>query len=178
MSDFSEVLPKVFIGNAAAAKDSTFFNQYKISHVINVTEQEPNYFEVKSDNLRQSKVAYLHLPVSDKCSSTLSSYFAQTNAFIENCLSSETNALLIHCKCGVSRSSTILLAFLVHVKRMTLSTALNLVRKKRRRIRPNIGFFCSYYKWKKIHTVVLVVEPGYLAFIPTFIAKCQSKRGC
>ena len=149
MSDFSEVLPKVFIGNAAASKDSNFFTQYKISHVINITEQEPNYFDVKNDDLRHGKVTYLHLPVSDKCSSLLSSYFAQTNAFIENCLSSQTNALLIHCKCGVSRSPTVLLAYLVHVRRMTLSAALNLVRKRRRRIRPNVGFFLQLLQVEK-----------------------------
>ena len=149
MSDFSEVIPNIFIGNAAAARDPKFFNQHKISHVINVTEKEPNHFEQKIDDLRQSKVVYLHLPVSDKCSSTLSAYFAQTNAFIKDCLSSETNALLIHCKCGVSRSSTVLLAFLVQVRGMTLSDALNLVRKKRRRIRPNIGFFLQLLKVEK-----------------------------
>ena len=149
MSDFSEVIPNIFIGNAAAARDPKFFNQHKISHVINVTEKEPNHFEQKIDDLRQSKVVYLHLPVSDKCSSTLSAYFAQTNAFIKDCLSSETNALLIHCKCGVSRSSTVLLAFLVQVRRMTLSNALNLVRKKRRRIRPNIGFFLQLLSVEK-----------------------------
>ena len=149
MSDFSEVIPNIFIGNAAAARDPKFFNQHKISHVINVTEKEPNHFEQKIDDLRQSKVVYLHLPVSDKCSSTLSAYFAQTNAFIKDCLSSETNALLIHCKCGVSRSSTVLLAFLVQVRGMTLSNALNLVRKKRRRIRPNIGFFLQLLQVEK-----------------------------
>ena len=34
------------------------------------------------------------------------------------CMSDNKHVLLIHCKCGVSRSSTILLAWLVGVKKL------------------------------------------------------------
>jgi len=44
MSDYTLVLPNIFIGNAAASKDLQFFKTYKVTHVINLTEKESNYF--------------------------------------------------------------------------------------------------------------------------------------
>ncbi len=154
MSDYTQVLPRVFIGNAAAARDVQFFNRYKINFVINVTESELNYFESEINNkklirIEDACVKYLSLAVSDTCSTNLSIYFPQTNQFIKNCLYSDKNALLVHCKCGVSRSSSILLAYLISVQQMTLSNALKLIKKERRRIRPNIGFFLQLLQLEK-----------------------------
>ena len=154
MSDYSQVLPRVFIGNAAAARDVQFFNRYKINFVINVTESEINYFESETNKkkllrVEDTCVKYLSLALSDTCSTNLSCHFPQTNQFITGCLSSNKNTLLIHCKCGVSRSSSVLLAYLISVKQMTLDTALKLIKKERRRIRPNIGFFLQLLQLEK-----------------------------
>ena len=87
MSDYSQVLPRVFIGNAAAARDVQFFNRYKINFVINVTESEINYFESETNKkkllrVEDTCVKYLSLALSDTCSTNLSCHFPQTNQFI------------------------------------------------------------------------------------------------
>ena len=146
MSDYTLVLPNIFIGNAAASKDLQFFKTYKVTHVINLTEKESNYFE-NHDSI--NNVKYLHIALSDTCSTNISYHFSQTNKFISMCMSDNKHVLLIHCKCGVSRSSTILLAWLVGVKKLTVSNALSQIKCKRRRIRPNVGFFLQLLKLEK-----------------------------
>jgi len=47
---------------------------------------------------------------------------------------------LIHCREGRSRSSAILIAYLIHYHHMTYDEALDKIRLKRPIVRPNIGF--------------------------------------
>ena len=82
MSDYTLVLPNIFIGNAAASKDLQFFKTYKVTHVINLTEKESNYFE-NHDSI--NNVKYLHIALSDTCSTNISYHFSQTNKFISMC---------------------------------------------------------------------------------------------
>lgn len=53
----------------------------------------------------------------------------------------QNRSVLVHCRQGVSRSATIVLAYLMKYQNMTLKTALEKVRELRPIVRPNIGFF-------------------------------------
>ncbi len=48
---------------------------------------------------------------------------------------------LVHCMAGVSRSATLVLAYLIKHQKMSLSQAYDLVRSKRPCIQPNLGFW-------------------------------------
>ena len=114
MSDVTEVVPRVFIGNSASSRDSEFFKRYRISHVVNITEKAPNAFE-------DSGVSYFNAQFADACDTDISVCFEESSEFISHCLAVETNALLVHCKCGVSRSSTIVLSFPAQLTSFELS---------------------------------------------------------
>ena len=142
MSDVTEVVPRVFIGNSASSRDSEFFKRYRISHVVNITEKEPNAFE-------NSGVSYFNAQFADACDTDISVCFEESSEFISHCLAVETNALLVHCKCGVSRSSTIVLSYLISRKGMSLNDGLLTLRSKRRRVRPNAGFFLQLLRLER-----------------------------
>jgi protein-tyrosine phosphatase len=62
---------------------------------------------------------------------------------IHNCLQ-QGNRCLVHCFAGVSRSSTMVIAYLMKHKHMRLGKAYDLVKSKRKQIHPNDGF------WKQL----------------------------
>ena len=75
-------------------------------------------------------------------------YFEITNHYIDNIISKNIssaseknkNKVLIHCICGVSRSVTILLAYIIKKYNYTPQYALKIVQKKRAIAKPNENF--------------------------------------
>lgn len=64
----------------------------------------------------------------------------------------ETNKkikILFHCYAGISRSSTLAIAFLCKTKNMCLTDALMLAKKNRSIVNPNVGFINSLKKYTK-----------------------------
>ena len=59
------------------------------------------------------------------------------------------DAVLVHCMQGVSRSSTVVVAYLMRHRGMTFDTALALAQKKRPRVRPNAGFLSQLQRYEK-----------------------------
>ena len=53
----------------------------------------------------------------------------------------------VHCQHGVSRSSTIVIAYIMWRQRLTYDEALDLVRTARPTVNPNIGFACALLQW-------------------------------
>lgn len=66
-------------------------------------------------------------------------YFEQACAFIEEARQSK-GSVLVHCVCGVSRSTTLCCAYLMKHHSMTVEQALVQLRSRRHIIQPNNGF--------------------------------------
>ena len=76
--------------------------------------------------------------LEDKEDSQLIDHFHKTNAFLAEQLKS-TN-VLVHCHQGVSRSATVIIAYLMHKNRWTVEEALKYAKAKRDIVNPNVGF--------------------------------------
>jgi dual specificity phosphatase 12 len=57
------------------------------------------------------------------------------------------HAVLIHCVCGVSRSSTIIAAYLMRKLQMERDAVLQFVKSRKGHIHPNSGFFSQLKLW-------------------------------
>lgn len=69
----------------------------------------------------------------------MSQHFRASSEFIERALG-EGHSVLVHCQQGISRSSTLLIAFLMHSRRMGLAEAYTLVRSARAVAKPKANF--------------------------------------
>jgi protein-tyrosine phosphatase len=70
---------------------------------------------------------YLTIQTADQESQDLKSLFQRTSAFIESGV--RAGGVLVHCFAGVSRSSTVVAAYLMDRHEMTAQDALRLVRR-------------------------------------------------
>lgn len=50
------------------------------------------------------------------------------------------SSVLVHCQGGVSRSPTVVISFLMHLKKLSLTEAYQFVKEKRPCIAPNLNF--------------------------------------
>jgi len=80
-----------------------------------------------------------HVPVEDKPSASIEQYFMDATKFIENGIAAGVRTL-VHCGAGVSRSASIVIAYLVSQCNMTLAESLAKVQKARPVVNPNQGF--------------------------------------
>lgn len=87
----------------------------------------------------KDKFTTLNIPVRDVEWERLNEYFDTAVDFISECERAK-GKVFVHCMCGVSRSATLVAAFLIKAKGLTASDAISLIHSKRRKIDPNPGF--------------------------------------
>ncbi len=131
-----EILPDfLYLGDRVTASDRDRLRALKITHVLNATEDVSNFFEAETASLQ-----YMRCSIVDQ-SSAAREMHGQIDgccAFLDACRSSGGRAL-VHCRAGVSRSATIVIAYLMHSQRWELKAALAHV-SARRFVQPNTGF--------------------------------------
>ncbi|XP_062858785.1 dual specificity protein phosphatase 13A-like [Trichomycterus rosablanca] len=132
-----EVWPNLFLGDMSIANDRYALWKLGISHVLNAAHGKPHCSG--SHKFYGSSVEYYGVPADDSPSFNLSVYFHPCADYIHQVLSSPEARLLVHCAVGVSRSASLVLAYLMIHHRLSLLEAVDTV-KKHRWIFPNRGF--------------------------------------
>jgi dual specificity MAP kinase phosphatase len=128
----SEILPFLFIGNERDASNRARLTELGITHIVNVTAHLPLHFD--SDGIE-----YLRLPASDSGNQNLKQFFAKANEFIEAARLAN-GRVLVHCQAGVSRSPTIVMAYMMSTTQKTLTDTFATVKDRRSIVAPNLNF--------------------------------------
>nr|XP_006984823.1 dual specificity protein phosphatase 13 isoform X3 [Peromyscus maniculatus bairdii] len=138
MTHINEVWPNLFLGDAYAARDKSRLIQLGITHVVNVAAGK---FQVDTGAkfYRGTPLEYYGIEADDNPFFDLSVYFLPVARYIREALNSPRSRVLVHCAMGVSRSATVVLAFLMICENMTLVDAIQTV-QTHRDICPNSGF--------------------------------------
>uniref|UniRef100_UPI00358FB292 dual specificity protein phosphatase 10 n=1 Tax=Myxine glutinosa TaxID=7769 RepID=UPI00358FB292 len=132
-AEITSVLPFLFLGNERDAQELSHLQSLNVGYVLNVTVHLP-LFHYEHGILR-----YKRLPATDSSKQNLRQYFEEACEFIEEAHQSGLG-LLVHCQAGVSRSATIIIAYLMKHTRMTMADAYTFVKSKRPIISPNLNF--------------------------------------
>ncbi|XP_005619130.2 dual specificity protein phosphatase 13A isoform X2 [Canis lupus baileyi] len=138
LSHVNEVWPNLFLGDAYTARDKSKLTQLGITHVVNVAAGK---FQVDTGAkfYRGMPLEYYGIEADDNPFFDLSVYFLPIARYIRTALSVPQGRVLVHCAMGVSRSATVVLAFLMICENMTLVEAIQTV-QAHRDICPNSGF--------------------------------------
>ncbi|XP_062257615.1 dual specificity protein phosphatase 19-like [Platichthys flesus] len=115
-----------------AAHDSDTLQRCKVSHVLNVAYGVNNLFP---DQLVYKTLQVLDLPETD-----ITSYLEECSSFI-NQAREQGGAVLVHCNAGVSRSSSVVIGYLMLREGLLFDDAFSQVKLARPSTRPNPGFY-------------------------------------
>ncbi|KAF7204282.1 dual specificity protein phosphatase 13A [Nothobranchius furzeri] len=132
-----EVWPNLFVGDLSVANDRYALWKLGITHVVNAAHGR-TYCQGSQDFYGPS-VEYYGVPADDSPTFDLSRYFFPTAERIHNALDTDGARVLVHCAVGVSRSASLVLAYLMIHQHYALLDAINKV-KECRWIFPNKGF--------------------------------------
>jgi protein-tyrosine phosphatase len=119
---------KLYLGDMFDANDAATIKYRNISCIICVAER------LKIMNTNPSVKVY-NYELSDDYNCNISLYFDEIGEKIK-----DENTVLVNCVAGVSRSATIVIAYIMKYYNLDLKSAFDLVRKRRNRICPNKKF--------------------------------------
>lgn len=123
----SKILNNLFLGDINDAKNG------KYDIILNVSEIP----------ISRNKIRCINIPMIDDEKFKINNYFKITDSIIDNALNNNLK-ILVNCHMGISRSSTIVLHFLMKKFNVNKNVAYSFVKKKRNIIYPNNGF------WKQL----------------------------
>ncbi|KAK5981258.1 hypothetical protein GCK32_004716 [Trichostrongylus colubriformis] len=138
-TEMNEIIPYLYLGSLRDATDADQLKKNHIKYVVSV-------HDLTASHPMHDQLEVLRIQLSDCSSSDISSHFSVTNKFI-HAARLQHAAVLVHCLAGVSRSATVVAAYLITVCDMSFINALTLISQKRPVINPNFGFrmqLCTY----------------------------------
>ncbi|XP_006033297.1 serine/threonine/tyrosine-interacting-like protein 1 [Alligator sinensis] len=151
-----EILPaKLYMGNLRQACDRQIQKDLKIKAQVNISEDTATLFTEENEK-------FLHISVPDSPDADLFSFFPNICHFIDAQITH--GAVLVFSDLGISRSSTAVIAFLMHSSFFPLKRAWHHVLQCKTNMRPNRGFVQQLSDWenKLFRTVITdISEPNY-----------------
>jgi rhodanese-related sulfurtransferase len=136
----TQILPFLYLGNEYDSIDEKMLKDKRISKILNVTNQLP--FPNSSD------FECKRLPASDSSCQDLRKLFDEAFAFIESARLSKSN-VLVHCQAGISRSPSIVIAYIMKHSNLGFQEALQVVREQRSIVSPNFHFLGQLMEFEK-----------------------------
>ncbi|KAM9392032.1 dual specificity protein phosphatase 26-like [Pholidichthys leucotaenia] len=141
ISHADEVWPRLYIGDQHSAENHVDLSMHGITHVLNAAHSnrkgQPAIYE-------RMNISYMGVEAHDSCNFDMSVNFQAAADFIHRALS-RGGKVLVHCHVGVSRSATLVLAYLMLKQNLTLVEAICAV-KENRGVIPNRGFLRQLIK--------------------------------
>ncbi|XP_008112490.2 dual specificity protein phosphatase 13B isoform X1 [Anolis carolinensis] len=134
----NEVWPNLYIGDLYIARNIEQLRHMGITHIVNAAAGK-FHIDTGAKFYKDLPADYYGVEADDDPKFNLSIYFHSTAKYIRAALNTPKGKVLVHCAMGISRSATLVLAFLMICENMTLVDALKSVREHRG-VCPNSGF--------------------------------------
>jgi len=150
------IIPGVFLGDSVASRDLTLLEKNGITHILVIGDRLPLHFP--------KKFKYHQIPVEDNETTNLLVHFETCNEFILSGLQSGGN-VFVHCLAGISRSSSVIIAYLMCQHKWTYDKAFKHTEKQRPFIYPNHGFRQQLRLLEVMKHEVNLKHPDYLQYL-------------
>jgi protein-tyrosine phosphatase len=117
-----KITKHVWIGSEKNAADPNFIKKHNIKLVVNCTADIPRY----------SQIPMLRVPVQDAAfdASKMAKYLSISSLAIRDVTRYGGN-VLVHCRAGQNRSSSVVAAYLMTIKGITSTEAMRIIRSKK-----------------------------------------------
>ncbi|CAH1233921.1 SSH2 [Branchiostoma lanceolatum] len=141
MDAASEIFEHLYLGSEWNASNLEELQQNGVGYILNVTREIDNFYPGMFD--------YCNVRVYDEEESELLSHWNRTYEYIEKAKRMGSKCL-VHCKMGVSRSASTVIAYAMKEYNMTMQDAFNYVKSIRSCIKPNSAFMQQLEEYQGI----------------------------
>ena len=137
LNDIDKITDKIYLGDDEGALKIENFETEKINNVLSITDSPPNY-------PKELKINHKTINLKDCLSVNILPFLKESIDFIEN-----SDKIYVHCSCGVSRSPSFVIAYLIWKTHSSFIQAYNFVQKRRPCIEPSFAFIKQLKKFEK-----------------------------
>ncbi|XP_053625259.1 protein phosphatase Slingshot isoform X2 [Plodia interpunctella] len=127
----TEIFDHVYLGSEWNASNLEELQRNGVRHILNVTREIDNFFPGMFD--------YLNIRVYDDEKTDLLKHWDNTYKYINKARNTGSK-VLVHCKMGISRSASVVIAYAMKAFNWNFDKALKHVKAKRNCIKPNTNF--------------------------------------
>uniref|UniRef100_A0A8C7PW63 Protein phosphatase Slingshot homolog 1 n=1 Tax=Oncorhynchus mykiss TaxID=8022 RepID=A0A8C7PW63_ONCMY len=135
------IFDHLYLGSEWNASNLEELRDCGVGHILNVTREIDNFFP--------GMFTYHNIRVYDEEATDLLAHWNETYNFIVRAKKNQSKCL-VHCKMGVSRSASTVIAYAMKEYGWTLEKAYNFVKQKRSIARPNAGFMRQLAEYEGI----------------------------
>lgn len=151
-TDASRILCNLWLSSFPASQNKHWIQQNQIGAIVNLAGRDKvaNAFQHPAPD--GCRVEYLAFDIPDlpTHADTMRGILNHTTPFIRQAHANGKN-VLVHCHARISRSATVVLAYLVSEHKMALREAMLLVKAKRDCVNPNSGFLRVLVDYERQH---------------------------
>ncbi|XP_033225658.1 protein phosphatase Slingshot homolog 2 isoform X2 [Belonocnema kinseyi] len=137
----TEIFDHVYLGSEWNASNLEELQKNGVRHILNVTREIDNFFP--------GMFNYLNVRVYDDEKTDLLKHWDDTFKYITKA-KKEGSKVLVHCKMGVSRSASVVIAYAMKAYNWDFSQAWKHVKEKRNCIKPNNSFLLQLETYQGI----------------------------
>lgn len=135
-----EILPGLYLGSWVGAVNKHLLRHLGVTHILTVASQLTPAFV--------DRFTYKHVEIDDLHTENVMEHFESCIEFIDQARQAQSN-VLVHCRAGVSRSASVVIAYVMQAEKMGWEAALNYVRERRPVVCPNVGFRTQLQTWEQ-----------------------------
>jgi hypothetical protein len=140
----SQITDQLYIGGDGVASDKRILTEKGITHILNCAGTAcKDYFP--------SDFSYLTFFLYDGSSEKIACLFYDALEFIDDAIS-QGGVVFVHCHQGISRSSAMLILYLMWKENKRFTELHEFVKSKREICNPNANFTCQLLNWWKSRT--------------------------
>lgn len=139
--DCTQITDWMYVGGKQIAQDLEMLKATGITHVLNCAGDI-------CDNYFTDDFTYLKLFLLDSPNEDLMCVLYEALDYIDSARKSG-GRIFVHCQQGVSRSTVVCIAYLMHLQSKDYNECFEYVRARRGVCRPNVGFMCQLMAWRK-----------------------------
>lgn len=137
----SEILPRLYVSDLAFAENPSALASLGITHVLSAMR---GFVALPALPWPTHRAQFA---LEDAPFSELAAHLPQTTAWLRAALADPNARVLVHCVEGVSRSTSVVAAYLIAERGWTTGQAVQHVKARRRAAEPNFGFVQQLHEY-------------------------------
>ncbi|KAG6331568.1 hypothetical protein ID866_7521 [Astraeus odoratus] len=140
----SEILPRLYVSDLAFAENPAFLASLGITHILSAMS---GHVAVPRSTVSTHHIHHVQCHLEDLPFSELVDKLPGTTKFLRDALRDPSARVLVHCVEGISRSTSVVCAYLIAEYGYAPAQAVQYVKSKRRSAEPNFGFVRQLHEY-------------------------------